>query len=108
MSSLWYAASAVQPYALTADRIIASVAALVSVAGAIAGVLALVRRRKPFSTTALVAGLVGLLGGVYILATADGGPGTGNGVVGGYAAVALGVVAGALGGLAMARSRRTA
>jgi hypothetical protein len=42
------------------------------------------------------------------LAIANGGPGTGNGVVGGAAAFVLGLIALALGGLALARSRRTA
>lgn len=107
MSSLWYAASAVDAYALTTDRIIASVAALVALVGAIAGVMALVRRRKRFSNIALTAGTIGLLTGVYVVATADGGPGTGNGIVGGYAALALGLVADVLGALALARVRRT-
>ena len=42
------------------------------------------------------------------LAIANGGPGTGNGVVGGAAAFVLGLVALAIGGLALARCRRTA
>jgi len=41
------------------------------------------------------------------LAIAKGGPGTGNGVVGAAAALVLGLIAMALGGLALARSRRT-
>ena len=42
------------------------------------------------------------------LAMANGGPGTGNGVVGGAAAFVLGLIALALGGLVRARVRRTA
>jgi uncharacterized protein DUF6223 len=42
------------------------------------------------------------------LAVADGGPGTGNGVVGGAAAFVLGLVGLSLGGLALVRCRRTA
>jgi hypothetical protein len=42
-----------------------------------------------------------------IWATADGGPETGNGVVGGYAALAIGLIAVVLGGLALTRSRHT-
>jgi uncharacterized protein DUF6223 len=41
------------------------------------------------------------------LAIANGGPGTGNGVVGGAAAFVLGLIAVAIGGLALARCRRT-
>jgi hypothetical protein len=42
------------------------------------------------------------------VAIARGGPGTGNGVVGGAAAFVLGLIAIAIGGLALSRSRRTA
>jgi hypothetical protein len=42
------------------------------------------------------------------VAAADGGPGTGYGIVGGYVALAVGLVAVVLGGLVVARSRRTA
>ena len=48
-----------------------------------------------------------LIGG-FVVATADGGPGTGNGIVGGYAAVTIGLIATILAGLAWARSRRMA
>ncbi|MEU9125294.1 DUF6223 family protein [Streptomyces sp. NPDC048506] len=47
------------------------------------------------------------VGGTLNLAVADGGPGTGNGVIGGAAALVLGLIATALGWLARARSRRT-
>ena len=57
---------------------------------------------------ALVAGLMAALNGGLNLAVATGGPGTGNGVVGGAAAFVLGLIALALGGLALARYRRTA
>jgi hypothetical protein len=55
---------------------------------------------------ALVAGLIGVVTGGLNLAIANGGPGTGNGVVGGAAAFVLGLIALALGGLALARSSR--
>jgi hypothetical protein len=42
---------------------------------------------------ALAAGVVGAVVGMLVLATADGGPGTGNGVVGGYAGVMFGLIA---------------
>jgi len=56
---------------------------------------------------ALAAGLIALVNGGLDLAVATGGPGTGNGVVGGAAAFVLGLIGMALGGLALARSRRT-
>jgi hypothetical protein len=51
------------------------------------------------------AGVAGTLVGILVLAIADGGPGTGNGVVGGYAGVLFGLIAVLLGGLALLRSR---
>jgi hypothetical protein len=55
-----------------------------------------------------VAGFIAAVNGGLNLAVANGGPGTGNGVVGGAAAFVLGLIALGLGGLALARSRRTA
>jgi hypothetical protein len=49
-----------------------------------------------------------VINGWLNLAIANGGPGTGNGVVGGAAAFVLGLIALALGGLALARSCRSA
>jgi hypothetical protein len=54
---------------------------------------------------ALVAGLIATVGGALNLAVADGGPGTGNGVVGGAVALVAGLIAVALGWLALARTR---
>jgi hypothetical protein len=48
-----------------------------------------------------------MVNGGLNLAIATGGPGTGNGVVGGAVALVLGLIATVLGGLALARSRRT-
>ncbi|MEV0074672.1 DUF6223 family protein [Amycolatopsis sp. NPDC050768] len=56
---------------------------------------------------ALASGLIAAVGGAVNLVVADGGPGTGNGVVGGAAAVVQGLIALVLGGLAMTRTRRT-
>jgi hypothetical protein len=56
---------------------------------------------------ALVAGLIAVANGGLNLATASGGPGTGNGVVGAAAALVLGIIGTVLGGLALARSRVT-
>jgi hypothetical protein len=56
---------------------------------------------------ALAAGLVGVVIGALVVALAKGGPGTGYGIVGGYVALVIGVVAVVLGWLALGRSRRT-
>ena len=47
-----------------------------------------------------------VVNGGLVLAVANGGPGAGNGVVGGAAALVLGLIGMVLGGLALARSRR--
>ena len=60
------------------------------------------------TNVALAAGLIALVNGGLNVALANGGPGTGNGVVGGATAFVLGLIALALGGRALARSRRTA
>ncbi|WP_425553927.1 DUF6223 family protein [Dactylosporangium salmoneum] len=60
------------------------------------------------STAVLAAGIAAAVVGALVLATADGGPGTGNGVVGAGMAVVLGLAAVVLGWLALTRARRTA
>ena len=90
----------------TGDRTVASVAALIALAGTVAGGLALARPAVRRSVVALGAGAVGLLVGGLVVVTADGGPGTGNGIVGGYVALALGLLAVVCGGAALARTRR--
>jgi hypothetical protein len=97
----------------TPKRIWAGIAALVSLAGVVVGALAWVRftRRTGYRGTrgavvALAAGLIGGVNGAVDLAVADGGPGSGNGVVGAAAAAVLGVVAVVLGLLVLTRSRR--
>jgi hypothetical protein len=106
------AAPAVGAHTLTADRIVATAAVVVAVAGAIIGGLALARsaghRGRRRSTIAVLAGIAGTAVGGMVVVTADGGPGTGNGIVGGYMAVVVGLTAALLGGLAQARSRRSA
>ncbi|MFB4287223.1 DUF6223 family protein [Nonomuraea sp. ATR24] len=103
------------PGALTADRLWSLAGALLSLTGAVAGGLALARAaraargsgaRRGGVVVALAAGAAGTVIGAVVLVTADGGPGTGNGTVGGYVALALGVIALVLGGLARARSAR--
>lgn len=104
----------VSAYTLTTARFWATSAALLGLVAAVIGGLALARsiRRignggRQGAIVALVAGLTTVVGGVLNLAAADGGPGTGNGVVGGAAALVLGLIAAVLGGLVVARSRHT-
>ncbi|MBI1176310.1 hypothetical protein GC207_02605 [bacterium] len=56
---------------------------------------------------ALVAGLVAAINGALNLAVATGGLGSGNGVAGGAGALVLGLIGMVLGGLTLARSRRS-
>ncbi|MBG0829687.1 hypothetical protein HS041_18135 [Planomonospora sp. ID67723] len=102
-------------YTLTAGRLWSLAAALLGLAGVVAGGLALARSAgragngtgRRGAVAALAAGLAGALGGGLVVAAAEGGPGTGYGIVGGFVALVVGLVAVVLGGLALARSRRT-
>ncbi|AWS43695.1 DUF6223 family protein [Streptosporangium sp. 'caverna'] len=106
----------VSAYALTAGRLWSVVAALLGLAGAVIGGLALARSTGRIGTgngrrgviAALAAGLAGAVIGGLVVVAADGGPGTGYGIVGGYLALAVGLIAMVLSGLALARSRRQA
>ena len=53
-------------------------------------------------------GPIAAINGGLVLALATGGPGSGNGVVGGAGALVLGLIGMTFGGLALRRSRRTA
>ena len=103
--------SATTVYGLTARRFWATAVAGLALIGVVIGGLALRRsagrNRRLGAIVALAAGLIAVVNGGLNLAIATGGPGTGNGVVGGAAAVVLGLIGMALGGLALARSRRT-
>jgi hypothetical protein len=100
---------------LTTGRLLGTVAALVALAGVVAGGLTLARSTGRITNgngnrgvvVALVAGLTGMVIGGLVVAAAEGGPGTGYGIVGGFAALAIGLIATVLGWLALARSRRT-
>jgi hypothetical protein len=99
----------------TPRRVWATAAVALGLAGVIIGSMALVRatcgignRGRNGAILSLVAGIIALVNGGLNLAVAIGGPGSGNGVVGGAAAVVLGVIATALGGLVLSRTRRTA
>lgn len=92
----------------TLDRLVATVAALLALAGVVTALWALARSRSNGSVRAVIAGAIGTGAGLLVVATADGGPGTGNGVVGGWAALVLGPIAIVLGALALARGRAQA
>jgi hypothetical protein len=102
-------------YGLTPRRLWATVVAMLGLVGVVIGGIALYRAAcrignhgRRGAIVALVAGLIAIVNGGLNLAIAKGGPGTGNGVVGGAAAFVLGLIALSLGGLALARCRRTA
>ncbi|PWU47729.1 hypothetical protein DLJ47_29885 [Micromonospora sp. S4605] len=105
---------AADAYTMSAGRLGASVAAVLGLAGAIVGGLALARPTSRIgtgsgrlgATVGLVAGLLGIGLGGLVVATSDSGIGTGNGRGGAYVALLVGLVAVVLGGLALARSRR--
>jgi len=101
-------------YGLTPRRLWATMFALLALVSVAIGGLALTRAvgrvggsGRRGAILALVVGLVAAVNGGLNLAVANGGPGTGNGVVGGAAAFVLGLIGMAIGGLALARSRRT-
>ena len=105
-------------YGLTPRRLWATTVAVLALVGVVIAGLALAPPRQSFrnrlratrlgAIVAPVAGLIAVVNGGLNLAIANGGPGTGNGVVGGAVAFVLGLIALALGGLALARCRRTA
>jgi hypothetical protein len=99
-------------YGLTPRRLWATTAAMVALVSVVIGGLAL--RRSDISTgqwrmgaiVALVAGVIAAVNGGLNLATAKGGPGSGNGVVGAAAALVLGLIGIVVSGLALSWSRR--
>ncbi|ADD42957.1 DUF6223 family protein [Stackebrandtia nassauensis] len=98
-------------YGWTPERVWASAAAIVALGAVVVAAWALARARRSgnsrkWAIGSLVAGLVAAVNGVLTVVTADGGPGTGNGIVGGYIAVVVGAAAAVLGWLAVARARR--
>jgi hypothetical protein len=103
--------AATMVYGPTARRLWATTVAGVALVGVVIGGVALGRPASRFGTAsgrfgAILAGLIAAINGGLVLALADGGPGSGNGVVGGAGALVLGLIAMALGGLALARSHR--
>ncbi len=107
--------AAITVYGPTSRRLWATAAAALALVGVVVGGLAVARSIRRIgnggrlgATVALVAGPVAAINGGLVLAVANGGPGSGNGVVGGAGALLLGVIGMALGAVALRRSRRTA
>lgn len=105
-------AGGVDADAFTPDRLVATAGALAALVAAIVGGLSAARatvgRGRRGMIVALVLGSLGLITGLFIIMTADGGLGTGNGVGGGYVAIVLSLIGIALAGLTLFRTRRTA
>ncbi|MFF0770807.1 DUF6223 family protein [Nonomuraea wenchangensis] len=107
-------AQPVDAYAMTTGRLWSMVGIALGLAGVVIGALALARRstrpvtRRRGAIVALATGLAGTVVGALVVAAAEGGPGTGYGIVGGWVCLVVGPVAMVIGGLALTRSRRTA
>ncbi|GAB2632683.1 DUF6223 family protein [Nocardia goodfellowii] len=89
---------------MTSGRLGPTLTALVGLAGIGLGVLALRSTATRTSLAALTLGLISTVAGTVFAITADGGPGTGNGIVGAWGAIAFGLVALVLGSLAWKRT----
>ena len=91
---------------LTPRRLWATSVAVLALASAVFGVVALVRHANRFgAVVSVVAGLIAVVNGGMVVGFANGGPGSGNGVVGGAGALVLGLIGMSLGAIALARSR---
>ena len=97
-------------YTLGTGRTVPTVAAVLGLAGVIAGAVALVRPGllRSGAPIALALGLISAAAGGLHAAYAAGGVGTGNGLAGAVVAVVLGLIGIILGALAMTRKRQTA
>jgi hypothetical protein len=93
-------------YEMTAGRTWSLIGAGAGVFGVVMGVLALRRARSGLVAT--IAGGVAVLLGLVVVLMAEGGPGTGYGIVGGYVSLVVGVAAAVLGVLASRRAARAA
>ena len=101
----------VDSFALTPGRIVGTAAVLIAVAGVVVGWRALRRRtgnERRMSIVSLVAGITAMVVGGIVVGAAEGGPGTGYGIVGGYVALVAGLAATVVGWLALTRTRRAA
>ena len=93
---------------LTPRRLWATTVIVIALASAVIGLMALTRRASQIGAiVSVVAGLIAVVNGALVVAFANGGPGSGNGVVGGAGALVLGLIGISLGGIALARSRRS-
>lgn len=108
---LLVAQSGVGAYTLTPGRLAGTIALVLALAGVVVGGLALARSARRIGNNgrrgaivALAAGLTGMTIGGVVVAAAEGGPGAGYGIVGGVGALAIGLIATILGGLALVRS----
>ena len=98
-------------YTMTPKRFVASGGVAAGLVGAAIGALALTRsagragigRRRGIA--ALVLGPIALVMGGLVVATADGGIGTGNGLAGGIVAIVVGLMGTSAGAVALVRSR---
>ena len=103
------------PIGITPGRARALVAAVVGLLSLVVGGLALARSAGRIGTgsgragaiVALVLGLIGMVLSVVHLGSSTGGFGTGSGRAGAIVALVLGLIGMNLGGLALARSRRS-
>jgi len=101
-------------YGLTSKRQFALVALGLALLSAILGWRAFrkssahtsILHGRSWPIVAIVTGLIAVIGGVFNLATSNGGPGSGNGVLGSAQALVLGLTGIILGGLATVRFRR--
>ena len=94
----------------TARRLWATGVVVLALCGVIAGGLAVARPAGRFGSMSwrvaiVMTGVIALINGGLVLAVANGGPGSGNGVVGGAAALVLGLTAIVLGSLRVVRAR---
>lgn len=101
-------------HGLTPRRLWATAASGLALVGFVCGGIAMNRAARRVGNhgrrgaiVALLVGPIAAINGGLNLAVASGGPGTGNGVVGGAAAFVLGLSALALGAMALTRSRRS-
>ncbi len=96
--------------AMSPGRVWSFLGVLVGVAGVVLGSRALARgaavRGPRLAMAGLVAGTVALGLGAFVVATADGGPGTGYGIVGGFVSLAVGLVAVGVSALPLVRRCR--
>ena len=106
---LWVTpASAAGGIGIGSGRLMPSVAALVGLMGVVLGGVALGRSAGRIGIAAGVAGLISVIVGGLHAANSAGGIGTGNGLAGAIVAMVVGLISMVLGGLALARARRTA